>query len=137
MLYDWGLFGLCIVCFLSATILPFASEAAVVFFLLHYPTAFQILFVATLGNSLGGLTNIWLGRKSRLWFKKINVIRYEKRIQSYGFWLAGLSWVPIIGDPLLIALGFYRTPLKPTIALMIIGKALRYVVIYLGFLAVF
>ena len=49
-----SLLGLFLVCFLSATILPFSSELAVVYFLNEgtHPI-FSVLMVASLGNNPG------------------------------------------------------------------------------------
>jgi len=131
MYTEWGLFGLFAVCFLAATILPFSSEAVFVFFLAAGFSPLSSFIVAVAGNSLGGSTNLLLGRFSRKFFEKRGKIPWGKeKIERYGSWLAAISWVPFIGDPLLIALGFYRTRLLPTIVLMIVGKAARYAVIW-------
>lgn len=48
--------------FLSATLLPGGSEAALLATLsLNQYSVTSIILVATLGNTLGGLTNYWLG----------------------------------------------------------------------------
>jgi len=131
---EWGLFGLFAVCFLAATILPFSSEAVFVFFLAAGFSPLSCFLVATAGNSLGGSTNLLIGRFSRKYFEKRGKIPWgEAAIERYGSWLAWLSWVPFIGDPLLIALGFYRTMLLSTIGFMILGKAARYAVIWYFF----
>ena len=31
-------------------------------------------------------------------------------MSKYGVWLSLIAWVPVIGDVLVIALGFYKTP---------------------------
>ena len=93
------------------------------------------LLIATLGNSLGGITNYGLGRLGDLnWLKKIGVTEVKlhqstSKIQRYGNWLAFFSWVPIIGDPLVVALGYFRAPLIKILPLLIIGKFLRYILI--------
>lgn len=95
------------------------------------------IVIATIGNSLGGFTNYGLGRLGNLnWLKKVgmNQEKIEKhsiRIQKYGSWLAFFSWVPFIGDPLLVALGYFRSPFLKVAILTVIGKFLRYLTIYL------
>jgi membrane protein YqaA with SNARE-associated domain len=90
------------------------------------------LLVATIGNSLGGITNYGLGKLGNLnWLKKVGVTeeKLDKssiKIQRYGGWLAFFSWVPIIGDPLLVALGYFRVPFLRILILVILGKFLRY-----------
>jgi len=49
--------------FLSATLLPGSSEAVLVALLVSVKTApWLLVLTATIGNSLGGLTNVILGR---------------------------------------------------------------------------
>ena len=130
-----GFTGLFIVTFLSATILPFSSELFLLFMLSKGYDPLICLLIATLGNSLGGLTNYGLGRLGDLkWLKKLGVTeaklkRSTIQIQRYGSWLAFFSWVPIIGDPLVVALGYFRTPFFKVLPLLVIGKFLRYLII--------
>lgn len=121
-------------CFLAATVLPFSSEALFLLFL-NSDHAPEICFVvAVAGNSLGGITNLFLGRFGRRFVKAHKKTIWDKAIvRRYGAWLAWFSWVPFIGDPLLIALGLYRTPLVLTILFMVAGKAARYAFIWYFF----
>ncbi len=132
MYTEWGLAGLLAISFLAATILPLSSEAAFVFFLTVGFSPIACFGIALLGNSLGGSTNILLGRWGRkAW--KWDRLWAKERIERYGAWLAWLSWVPFIGDPLLIALGYYRTPWVLTCLFMVLGKAIRYGVIWYAY----
>lgn len=132
---EWGLFGLFLSSFLASTILPLPSEAAVLFILSngnHSPWA--ILAVATIGNCLGGSTNYFLGQFVRnRWIKKTGT-KAQRIASRYGPLAATLSWLPIIGDPIMIALGIYRSRVIPTLLFMIVGKFLRYLVLVLSFL---
>ncbi|PSW21682.1 hypothetical protein C9I94_21235 [Photobacterium swingsii] len=125
--------------FLSATLLPGGSEANLVATLkLGDNAVWLVVTVATLGNTLGGMTNYWLGRllpdktsdekqghRALLWLKK------------YGYWSLFFSWLPIIGDPLCLAAGWLRMHHWLSFLIIMIGKALRYSVlamIVVGFL---
>ncbi|MBL4863183.1 MAG: DedA family protein [Crocinitomicaceae bacterium] len=129
---ELGYLGLFIVCFLSATILPLTSEGVLLLFLATSFDPVSCLLVATLGNSLGGLTNYWLGMLGKVdllkrFFKKPS--RYERLVvivDKYGYWLGLLSWTPILGDPLTLALGFFRVRFFPFLLLMVLGKFVRY-----------
>ena len=127
-----GFTGLFIITFLSATILPFSSELFLLFMLAKGYDPILCLSIATIGNSLGGITNYGLGRLGNLnWLRKIGVTeeKLEKscdKIQRYGGWLAFFSWVPIFGDPILVALGYFRVPYLRILILVILGKFLRY-----------
>ena len=132
-----GLLGLFLATFLAATILPFSSEAILLFFLSKGIDPLVCLTIATLGNSLGGLTNYFLGRLGNpLWLTYIGVkhekiINREKWVLQYGSFLAFFSWLPFVGDPLLVVLGYFRSKFTPTIIWMVIGKLLRYFVLFL------
>jgi len=132
---EYGYFGLFVVCFLAATILPLTSEGVLVIFLALNFDPTICLIVASIGNVLGGTTNYGIGRLGKLSsIQKLvrNPSRFEKlknSIQKYGAGIALLSWVPIIGDPLTIALGFFRVPFIPVLILMSIAKILRYTII--------
>ena len=127
-----GFIGLFLVCFLSATILPLTSEGVLLLFLASGFDPFDCLIVASVGNILGGLTNYWLGMighpdmlKKR--FKKPESYeRLQHAIDKYGYWLGLLSWTPILGDPLTIAVGFFRVRFWPFLLLMSAGKFARY-----------
>ncbi|EKO3964033.1 DedA family protein [Vibrio fluvialis] len=114
--------------FLSATLLPGGSEAALVATLsLQQYSVFLVIVVATVGNTLGGVTNYWLG----LWLP--NRTEHEKQghkalawLNKHGYWALLFSWLPIIGDPLCLAAGWLRMNWFPVFTLILIGKALRY-----------
>ncbi|SES70939.1 YqaA family protein [Thorsellia anophelis] len=124
--------------FLSATILPLSSEVLYLT-LLHignYPVWFLWL-IATIGNSLGGITNLIIGR---LFPEKITsqpktkmLIIATKWIKCYGYYSLLLSWVPLIGDVLCIIAGWQRLNLKKCVFYLTLGKATRYLVLSLPF----
>ena len=132
-----GLVGLFLATFLAATILPFSSEAILLYFLAKGVDPTICLSIAILGNSLGGTTNYVLGRLGNpLWLKYIGVkeetiYKRENWVIKHGALLAFFSWVPLIGDPLLVALGYFRSQVFPTISWMIFGKSLRYGIVFL------
>ena len=49
-------------------------------------------------------------------------------MQKYGAWLALLSGIPVIGDILVLALGFYRTTPGWTFVLLLVGKLARFLI---------
>ncbi len=132
---ELGYIGLFIACFLSATILPFASEGVVAYFVLDGFDPLLVWSLATVANSSGSLSNYALGMlsspdkiKSRL-KRPDRFERLSQKAEKYGFWLAAFAWVPIIGDPLTIVLGFFRVRFVPFLILLILTKGLRYLVI--------
>lgn len=138
--FSLGYLGLFLAAFLSATIIPFTSEGILLLLLSQNYDPWLCLTLATIGNSLGGLTNYAIGSFGNpLWLKRfgvseIKLLSFEKRVQKHGYWLAFFSWVPFIGDPLTIALGFFRVPFWRVCFLLVLGKFLRYLVLILPFL---
>ncbi|CCK08213.1 Putative membrane protein [Cronobacter sakazakii 696] len=66
--------------FLSATLLPGSSEAVLVALLVSVKTApWLLVLTATIGNSLGGLTNVILGRL----FPLRESSRWQERAQGW------------------------------------------------------
>lgn len=116
--------------FLSATLLPGSSEVVLVAMLLSgVSQPWLLVVIATMGNSLGGLTNVILGRffplreKSR-WQEK--AVGWLKR---YGAATLLLSWMPVIGDLLCLLAGWMRISWGPVLFFLCLGKALRYVLL--------
>lgn len=125
--------GLFFACFLSATVVPFSSEA-VLLAAAHGPWSdAQLIVTASLGNWLGGLTTYalgWLGDWDRIarWLRVTpdRTERWKTSIRRYGAWLGVLCWLPFLGDPLALALGLFRVKPLPVALLMLAGKAVRY-----------
>lgn len=116
--------------FLSSTLLPGNSEVVLVAMLLSgVSQPWLLVLIATMGNSLGGLTNVILGRffplreKSR-WQEK--AVGWLKR---YGAATLLLSWMPVIGDLLCLLAGWMRISWEPVLFFLCLGKALRYVLL--------
>ena len=135
MLESLGLFGLFLGCALSATIIPFSSEAIVAGAMaLGYSTP-VIVGVASLGNTVGGMISFYMGWLCKWeWLERWFKVKREKlesfrgHIEKYGVWAALLTWLPFVGDPLAIAMGFMRLNPLWTCLIMFVGKLLRYFV---------
>lgn len=134
--YHYGLIGLFLAGFLSGSVLPFNSEAVLSLLILAGFNAINCLIAATLGNVLGGISIYWLGYLGNMkWIEKYGGVKEEKiqailpRLNKYGPLIATLSFVPVIGDVLILALGFFRISPMLTSIFMFVGKAGRYVFI--------
>lgn len=134
MLENLGLFGLFLACLLAATILPFSSEAIVAGAMALGYDRWIIVLVATLGNTAGGMISFYMGWLCKWeWLEKYFKIKREKldrfrgHIEKYGVWAALLTWLPIVGDPLAIAMGFMRLNPWWTLIIMFVGKLVRYI----------
>jgi membrane protein YqaA with SNARE-associated domain len=136
LLNQLGLWGLFLGCLLSATIIPFSSEALVTGALLLDYSPWTVILVATLGNTIGGMTCYLLGWLCKWsWIERFLKVKEEtlakahQKVEKYGSFAALLTWIPIIGDPIALAMGLMRTRVVPTTLLMFIGKGLRYMAV--------
>ncbi|PHP94489.1 DedA family protein [Pantoea agglomerans] len=116
--------------FLSATLLPGSSEALLIALLIAKKTSvYGLLLAASLGNTLGGLTNILIGRL-------LPLKRQGRWHDTAMTWLRRLgpaallfSWLPVIGDLLCVLAGWLRFAWLPAMLFLAVGKTLRYIVI--------
>ena len=113
--------------FLSATLLPGNSEVVLTGMLIAgVSQPWWLVLTATIGNSLGGVTNVILGR---LFPQRKNVRWREKAegwLRRYGPATLLLSWLPVIGDLLCLLAGWMRLSWGPVLFFLCLGKALRY-----------
>ena len=122
---DAGLAGLFVSAFVSATVLPGNSEIVLAAFLSAFPArATAAIAVATLGNTLGGLTTYALGRLVPA--GKGPSARATAWVRRYGAFALLLSWVPVIGDALCAAAGWLRVAWWAAAIAMAVGKLARY-----------
>jgi membrane protein YqaA with SNARE-associated domain len=131
-----GLWGLFLASFLAATILPFSSEAVLAAMAMGSWSGIELWWVASVGNTLGGLTNYAIGRwvperklVQRLGIDPKKAERWRSFAYRYGAWGALSCWLPVVGDPIALALGVMRVRFVPCALLMFLGKAVRYAVV--------
>src|SRR5258706_4517485 len=94
-----GIWGLFISAFVSATIVPGNSEIVLVAVLAKHPQTFwAAIAVATIGNTLGGITSYWLGRliPDKADSRALNSLR------RYGSSLVLFGWGPVVGGSLFV-----------------------------------
>lgn len=121
--------------FLAATFFPVSSEIYLIAILEQSNLILIPVFVATIGNVLGGLVTFFMGWKGgELALKKIsnkNQTRFEKTnniVHKYGAYSMVLAWVPFIGDFIVLIGGAFKLPPVQSIIWMTIGKFVRYLV---------
>lgn len=134
----WGLAGVFAVCFLSSTLLPGVSEAAIVG--LAAGGAFRpapLLAVASVGNWLGSVFTFasgWLGSEWLMGMLGVSggdiPAFVSEWVRDYGSLCGLLAWAPGFGDFLALGLGITKAPAVATCATMLVGKAARYAVLF-------
>ena len=130
---QFGLSSLFIVSFISATLLPLGSEPAVFGLVKLNPQLFwSAIFVATVGNTLGGAVSWWMGLASHQVVDKyrhsITHLRALQWLERIGPKACLLSFLPVVGDPLCAVAGWLKLSFWPCVAYMAVGKFLRYVI---------
>jgi len=116
--------------FVSATLLPISSEPILFGYATLNPSMYWLAIIAaTIGNTLGGMFDWWLGFVAHKKMKS-DVAKGEGRLRqqliAWGPKMLLLSWLPGFGDPLCVAAGWLRLAWFPCLIYMFIGKSLRY-----------
>lgn len=123
---DLPLLGLFVYSFLAATLLPGGSEIALAAYVANAPTnAGLALLLATVGNTLGGMSSWLIGRFVPP-SEKLRASRAGRWMQRYGAPALLFSWVPLIGDLLCVAAGWLRVNPWSSGLAMAAGKGARY-----------
>ncbi len=140
---ELGYLSLFTASFLSATVLPFSSEAIVAAMVLGRFNPWYILVIATIGNWLGSVLTYYMGyvgdwNRIQRWLR-IDEKKTEKYVvysRRYGAWVGLLVWLPGIGDVLAICMGLIRCNQLLSATTILMGKFARYaIIIYLTCLA--
>lgn len=138
-----GLWGLFLSAFVSATVLPGSSEVVMAALLTAYPhLAWPAFGVATLGNVLGCLLTFGMGYAGREGYERFQRVKFSvdlksahaQRLQRWGPPALFLSFLPLVGDALVLAAGWLKMPLGTSLAWIAAGKAARYLVLVLSLL---
>lgn len=138
----YGLSTVFVVAVVSATLLPLGSEFAVIGLVKLNPELFwPAVFVATVGNTLGGMITWWMGYGAELAYERVAHKRAQVKalqyLERFGPKACLLSWLPVVGDPLCAVAGWLKMPFWPCTMYMAIGKFGRYTVMTAALLWVF
>jgi len=128
--------SLFVVALVSATLLPGGSEVWLARLWCLGEPALMLWAVATAGNTLGSLINVWMGRyarrfQDRRWFpaSPTGLARAERWYFRFGEWSLLFSWAPVVGDPLTVLAGVFRLPWWRAILLITLAQGGRYAVV--------
>lgn len=120
--------------FLAATLVPLSSEVPLVAIVHEGRDWIVPVIVATVGNYLGACTTYgiarWAARATGFEPAKARAhTRAVSLIGTYGAPVMLLSWVPVLGDALVAVAGAAAMPFGRFSLAVVIGKALRYVIV--------
>lgn len=141
-LIDYGYIGMGVAAFLAGSFIPFSSEAILAGLYAEGLNLWTLVMVSTVGNVLGGLFNYFVGRLcNEEWVYRLFRIKEEKltatkdKVRNHGAWMGFLSWLPLVGSAITIALGILRVNFAKSVITITIGKFLRYVIMAIILLA--
>lgn len=139
LVFQSGYFGLFIVSFLAATLLPLGSEIFVVTMTVSGYNPWLIFAIATTGNTLGSITNYYIGKLGSNFilsrYIKVDSEKRQKSEQIYQKWgspILFFAWIPIIGDPLTVVAGIFKLNLYVFTFWVVLGKAFRYFLVIIS-----
>jgi membrane protein YqaA with SNARE-associated domain len=117
--------------FLAATILPVASEPMLVALVRLQDEVVAPVLVATAGNYLGACTTYLLARAAARRLKPVakataTHARAVRVVERFGQPALLLSWVPIVGDAIVVVAGGIGMPFVAFSAWTLAGKFTRY-----------
>ncbi|MCF0235830.1 MAG: DedA family protein [Bacteroidaceae bacterium] len=132
-LIDHGVAGMFVSAFLAGSIIPLSSEFVMAGLIAAGVAPLHLLVAATVGNTLGSMFNYGIGTLGReewierwLKVKPEQLERGKRHVNRYGYWVGLLSWLPVVGELLTVAMGFLRTRFVPSLITIFIGKLVRY-----------
>ena len=115
--------------FLAATLIPLSSEAALFAVLkMHQDLYWAALGVATLGNTLGGLSSYLIGR----FIGAKKPLAHLERLRRWGAPALLLAWLPMVGDALCVGAGWLRLNWAQATIYQAVGRFARYWVVAQG-----
>jgi membrane protein YqaA with SNARE-associated domain len=124
---------LALLSFAAGSLLPVPSEALLIPLLHTNLPPWALVATASCANTLGALTNTYLGRYLRacahkrwFYFTDAQILRAEGYFQRYGIACLLFTWLPFVGDLFALAAGLMRVRWVLAIALIALGKTLRY-----------
>ena len=133
----YGYWGMGLAAFLAGSFIPFSSEAVMAALLATTSMDPVLLLVsATIGNTAGSMFNYCvghLGDADRIgrWLrvKPRRLERAKRWVGRYGGWVGLITFLPILGSAISIALGIMRVNWAFVLGTTFTGKTLRYIIV--------
>lgn len=139
ILSSYGYIGFFIAAFIAGSVFPFSSEAVMVGLIAAGLDPVQLVIYGTVGNTLGSMFNYGVGRLGNpewisryLHVKEEQLKKTERFLAGHGAWMGVLTFLPILGSAISVALGLMRANVVITTTSVFIGKLARYVILMLG-----
>ena len=139
---DWGYAGMFLAALAAGSIIPIGSEVVFVLLAGIGLDPLGLIASATAGNALGGMTCYWVGMLGkREWISRLGVSdaqmeRATRFLSGRGAWMAFFAFLPYVGEAIAVVLGLMRSNIFITALSMTLGKLVRYVILWLGYLGI-
>src|SRR5690606_13565563 len=98
--------------------------------------------VATAGSTLGSLTILWMGIHGHQWVRQkisssqsLLLIKAESWVKKFGQPLLLFSWMPFIGDMIVLLVSLTSPPVTSSVIYIFSGKSARYILLALSTLS--
>lgn len=129
--------GLILISFFAATLLPFSSEASLALAITMGMDPYLAFACASAGNGAGCIFNYYSGK---CFTKKMLLPLSKKKkgrflinmIRRYGTSTVLLSWLPVIGDPLIVLAGVFQLKAWHYVSIAVGLRMLRYIPVIAG-----
>lgn len=140
LLAQTGYLGLFLASFVSATVVPLATEPVVVGLLVLGYSPVGVVLVALAGSTAGSLTTYYAGRYGSMLFvgrfasrfaaaEERHLPRARMLFDRWGAPILLLSWLPLIGDAMVVVAGAAAVHPVRFLLWVAAGRAARYVVL--------
>lgn len=134
---NYGYWGMGFAAFLAGSFIPFSSEAVMAALLATTSmNPILLLVAATIGNTAGSMFNYSLGLLGDaetvgrwLKVKPRRLDRAKRWVARYGGWMGFVTFLPVLGSAISIALGIMRANWLFVLATTLTGKTLRYILV--------
>ncbi len=118
-----GLWSMFAASFIAATLVPLSSEAVLFTLLkLHPDLLVPAIAVATLGNTLGGMSSYLIGR----FIAQKKPLNQLARMRRWGAPAMMLAWLPVVGDALCVTAGWLKLNWLAVLLFQAAGRLARY-----------
>lgn len=138
-----GLWGMFLSAFVSATVLPGSSEVVMTALVTAYPAlVWPAFFAALAGNVTGCVLTFGMGHGARQGYERFQRVRVDvdnphvQRLRRWGPPALFMSFLPLVGDALVLAAGWLKLPFWQSMLWIAAGKAARYLLLVLGLMGV-
>lgn len=131
--------SLALAAFLAATLLPGGAEVAMLAALEAGSLPFFVIVTASIFNALGSWVTYEMGFFGKLsWaskylrIKEESLRKFQGKVEKFGSYAGFFCFLPFVGDPLALAIGYFKASRFIFLVSMSAGKLLRFVVIWYG-----